>query len=333
MNKNFNPSVSVIIPAYNAGDMLHIALDSLMKQSYKRLEIILINDCSTDNTRSVIEDFVPGFKERGIVTKLISHRQNRGIAAARNTGLEYAEGEYIYYVDADDWIEPDAIELLVREAVSKDADIVGCSWFLSFERNERKMKQASFADPAEAIKNMLNGTMRWNLWLFMVRRSLYEKDQTRFISGMDMGEDLRVIIILFIRASRVSYLDKALYHYGQSNDQSLTKIYSDAHIREVTANVKEVEQCLSESRFAPHLRDSLCFLKLNIKLPLLISDRDEQYRAWLAWFPEVNNKVMDNGALPFRTRLLQWLAVKEQFWAVKLYYHGMIRFVYGKIYR
>lgn len=327
------PLVSVIIPVYNAETTIHIALESLIKQSYSKLEIVIINDHSSDHTSGVIQRYITVLENRGMLTKIIVHANNKGVASARNTGLEHATGEFIYYVDADDYLEADAIELLINEAVSKDADIVGCNWFLTFEKNERRMNQPSFASPKEAIQKMLNGSMRWNLWLFIVRRSLYVNKQIRFIPGKNMGEDLMVMVKLFTEASRVVYLDKALYHYGQSNNQSLTKIYSDSHIREVTANVEEVEQYLFSSKFSDPAEFNLNFLKLNIKLPLLISDQEEQYRIWLKWFPESNDKVMTNKALPFRTRFIQWLAVRKQFWAIKLYYRVVINFIYGRVYK
>lgn len=325
--------VSVIIPVYNAEHLLHIALGSLEKQDYSNLEIIMINDCSTDDTLKVIQRFIPVLEDRGMTVKVVSYRENQGVAAARNTGLAHATGEFVYYLDADDRIEPTALGLLVREAVSKNADIVGCNWFLTFEKNGRKMNQPSFTSSQEAIEKLLNGSMRWNLWLFMARRSLYEEHQVRFIPAMNMGEDLMVMVKLFVQADRVTYLDRALYHYRQSNGQSLTKIYSAEHIREVTANVEEVEQYLLRSRFAGQLGNNIAFLKLNIKLPLLISDQGQQYQNWLNWFPEANHKVMANKALPFRTRFIQWLAVKKQFWAIKLYYRVVIRFVYGRLYK
>ncbi|WP_219226485.1 glycosyltransferase family 2 protein [Pedobacter antarcticus] len=327
------PLVSVIIPVYNAENTLHIALESLKKQTYPQLEIIIVNDSSTDNTLNVIEGYIPVFENKGMRIKVISHEQNRGVATTRNTAIEHVTGEFIYFLDADDRIESNAIELLVEEAILKNADIVGCNWFLTFEKNERKMNQPSFNEPKEAIQKMLNGTMRWNLWLFMVRKSLYINHQIRFIPGMNMGEDLTVMIKLFVHASSVTYLNKALYHYGQSNDQSLTKIYSDVHILEVSTNVKEVEQYLFIHGFLDQLGNSMDFLKLNIKLPLLISDDEERYRTWLDWFPESNDKVMINKALPFRTRFIQWLAVREQFWAIKLYYRIVISFIYGRVYR
>lgn len=330
----FKPLVSVIVPVYNASNTLHIAIESLIVQTYLKLELIFVNDYSEDNSLVLLETFQKDFStDIDKLVKIISHEQNFGVAVARNTGLDNATGDYIYYLDADDRIDHNAIELIVEKALETQADIVGCNWFLTFEKNERKMNQPSFKTPWEAIQNILNGSMRWNLWLFMVRRSLYEDFQIRFIPGMNMGEDMMVMIKLFLKASKVTYLNKALYHYGQSNEQSLTRIYSEAHIQEVTANVMEVERCLLKSSFADQLDDNLDFLKLNIKLPLLISDQVEQYRRWLNWFPEANNKVMANKSLSFRTRLIQWLTVKEQFWAIKLYYRMVIRFVYGKLYK
>lgn len=327
------PVISIIIPVYNAQDTIYTALESVVNQAYRHLEVIIINDCSSDKTLGVIQDFLPLFENEGIGIQVINHENNRGVAAARNTGLDQATGKFVYYVDADDHIESDTIELLVKEAVSKDADIVGCNWYLTFDKNERKMNQSSFSTPSEAIKKILNGSMRWNLWLFMARRSLYENHQIRFTDGLNMGEDLTVTIKLFVHASSVSYINKALYHYRRSNKESLTQVYSDDHITQVTKNVLEVEKYLLKNNLTNQLGNSLDFLKLNIKLPLLISDQKEQYKRWLSWFPETNDMVMGNKAQPVRTRLIQWLAVQKQFWIIKLYYRVVIQFVYGTLYK
>ena len=81
-----------------------------------------------------------------------------------------------------------------NHAVKNNADIVGCEWFLSFERNERHMKQANVVTGDELFVKMAHGVMRWNLWLFMVRRSMYELPEMRFIEGMNMGEDMMVMM-------------------------------------------------------------------------------------------------------------------------------------------
>ena len=328
-----NPLVTIIIPVYNAAGNLPVALNALHKQQYCHLEIVMVDDGSQDNSLMIMDQYLPKLEQREMIVKIIRHEYNQGVAQARNTGLENATGDFIYFLDADDWLEPDALESLLEAAISQQADIVGCNWFLAFKHNERQMNQPTFKTPWQAIDAMLRGTMRWNLWLFLVRRSLYMDNQIRFTTGMDMGEDLLIMMKLFVRAGRVTHVDRPLYHYVQTNEQSLTKAYANEHFNQVTTNVKAVECQLLDSPYASQLGNGLNYLKLNIKLPLLISDQEEQYRRWLNWFPEANGQVMENKALPFRTRMIQWLAVKEQFLGLKLYYRFVIKFVYGVIYK
>lgn len=322
--------VSIIVPVYNAEKTLYICLDSLRDQTYKNLQIIFVNDSSTDNSLNVLNQFK---EDSGYQVDIISHERNRGVAAARNTGLNAVRGEFIYFVDADDAIDKNTIEESLDLAIKSTLDIVGFSWYLTFEKNERKMHQPSFSSPFGAIENMMQGTMRWNLWLFLFKTSLFKENDIKFIEGKNMGEDLMVAIKLFSKAERVGYLDRHFYHYGQSNTSSLTKTYSDSHIEQVTANVMEVEKYLKSSVFSNKIGNLINYLKLNIKLPLLISEKKSQYNKWLNWFPESNSYVMENKALPIRTRLLQLAAVKKQFWLVKLYNKVVLRLVYGVLYK
>ncbi|HIB8180971.1 TPA: glycosyltransferase family 2 protein [Elizabethkingia anophelis] len=327
------PLVSIIVPVYNAEDTLHIAIDSILAQTYQNVELVIVDDCSKDNTLNKLYKYKDGEINNNFSIKIISHETNKGVASARNTGLENASGEYIYYVDADDWIDDKTIEILIKEQQKNDSDIVGCNWYLSFNQNERRMNQPVFTSSLEAIQKMTNGTMRWNLWLFMGKRSLYEKYNIRFISGMNMGEDLMVMMRLFIHSNHVSFVNKALYHYGQSNNDSLTKTYSEKHRLEVAINLQKVEESINDSSFSHTIGDGINFLKLNIKLPLLISNKESDYKKWEEWFPEANPYVMKNIELPFRTRLLQWMAVKKQYWFLKMYYNIVIRYIYGIIYK
>ena len=326
--------VSVIIPVYNAEKTLPHCIASLYAQTYRNLELLFIDDCSTDNSLAVISEQVANAANAvGITVKILHHETNRGVAAARNTGLDAATGVYTYSVDADDWIESDTLESLVHEAEQKDADIVGHEWYLTFEQNERYMKQPTFSTPGDALRKIMGGVARWNLWLFFVRRSLYEQNRIRFIEGMNMGEDMMVMIKLLICAKNVAFLNKPFYHYVQANAHSLTRIYSQEHIRQVTANVYEVEKYIGEQGLGESLKRSVHFLKLNIKLPLLISDDEARYKQWLEWFSESNDYVMQNKLLPLRTRLIQWMATKKYWVVVKFYYRFVIRFIYGVIYK
>lgn len=328
-----NMTVSVIVPVYNASVTLKSCLDSLSRQTCHHLELLFVDDFSTDGSLDILVSYAKQYSTGDFVIKVLCHEWNRGVAAARNTGLENATGEYVYYVDADDFIEPDTLECLLKEAQEKELDIVGHEWFLTFKSDERYMKQPFYVTPIEALQLMMSGVMRWNLWLFLVRRSLYVENNIRFMEGMNMGEDMMVMMKLFVCAKRVAIINRAFYHYGQSNSGSLTKTYSAEHIRQVTNNVQEVERFISGSSYAGSLSEFIPFLKLNIKLPLLVTDDESRYRQWTGWFPEANGYVMKNKRLPLRTRLLQQVAVKRYDFLLKLYYRFVFKLVYGVIYK
>ena len=146
-----------------------------------------------------------------------------------------------------------------------------------------------------------------------------------------MGEDMMVMMKLFICAGKVGIVHRPFYHYRQSNPESLTKIYSQEHIIQVANNVYEVEKYVNASAYADSLIEFIPFLKLNIKLPLLITDDKSHYEQWLECFPEANCYVMNNKLLPLRTRIIQWMAVKRYFILLRLYYRTVFKLLYGII--
>lgn len=328
------PLVSIITPVYNAQETLERTLVSLRRQTYGHIEFICVNDASADLSLAMLQVFADAVgAQDGFSAKIISHTKNKGVSEARNTGLNHASGEFILYVDADDSLEPDAVESCMQEVQRGQADIVYFQWCLVFEKSERTMLQPYCASPLEAIQAMLAGRMRWNLWLFLVRRSLYEDHTIRFIPGANMGEDLLVTLKLFVHAARISLLDRILYHYRQDNAGSISKTFSMQHMREVETNILEVERYLRESKYAPEIGPGIDFLKLTIKLPLLVTGQKADYIRWTNWFSSSDRYILQNRAASPHTRLLQWFASKRQYWAVRVYYLLVLRFIYGVIYK
>lgn len=305
------------------------AIDSLCVQTLSGIELIFVDDHSVDGTLEILRSLLP--QKEGVQVTIVSHNENRGVAVARNTGLDHATGEYIYFVDADDYIEPTTLEKLYNKAHDSDADIVGCEWFLTFQNNERYMKQAHVTNGDELFLKMAHGVMRWNLWLFLVKRSLYETKGFRFIEKLNMGEDMMVMMKLSLHANKVEMIHEPLYHYIQTNSSSLTKNFS-AYRYQVTGNAEELGDYM-EKIGRNDMADAFMQLKLTLKLPLLISDKNEDYETWLNWFPESNSVVEGNKELSWRTRYIQKVAAKKYFWVLKLYYWLIIRLVYGIIYR
>ena len=326
------PKVSVIIPMYNVSEYVEECFSNLASQDLTDFEVVLIDDRSVDDTIVKALRAIECFARKDVEFTLISQESNMGVACARNRGLEQASGEYIYFYEADDRLEPNTLSSLYSEAKLQNAEIVGCEWYISFAQNERAIGQRDVHSGVELFKGFASGVIRWNLWLFMVRRSLYEKNKLRFLPGMNMGEDMMVMMKLALLSNRVSIIHKPLYHYSQTHNGAQTKNWSKEKRDQVTANVKEVE-AFCKQNFGRDFDLELDFLKQSIKLPLIISDRREDYRIWTDWFPESDKSIRNNKSLPIRTLGLQLAAANRQYWILWLYYKVINKFIYGIIYK
>lgn len=323
--------VSVIVPIYRVERFIVRCARSLLEQTLAEAEFIFVDDASPDDSFRLLQEEIARHPERNGQVKLVRHEKNLGLPAARNSGLAAARGEYVFHCDSDDFVDREMLDQLYRAAAAADADIVWCDWWLSFEKNERYMKQPDYATPFDALKGMLSGVMKFNVWNKFVRRRLYEEHQIRFPAGYGMGEDM-TMMRLFARARKVTCLPQAFYHYVQLNGSAFSKTYSDKHLEELRHNVSLLTEDLCRL-FGNRLEKELAFFKLDVKFPFLISDDPRKHALWQSWYPEANRYIMRNSALSLRSRCLQWLAWKRQFWVVRLYYQCVHRLVYGLIYR
>lgn len=324
--------ISLIIPVYNAEKTLPATLESIRAQRFRDFEVIFAEDAGTDGSAFLLEAFC---LESGLPCKLLRAEKNSGAAAARNRALEMAEGEYLAFADADDLLDPGMLELATAavDASEHQVDIVGWDWTLGLNQDGRYMRQADYTTPIEALRNLTGGTMRWNLWMFLVRRELIEQNGIRFIPGADIGEDMQFMLRAFLNARHVVQLHESLYRYNAVNSASISKQFSPEKRAQVETNFREVERCFAGSGFCRDYPDALADLKLFLKRPLLISADKCDYETWYAWFPEVNGRARERAALPAHTYLLQSMAARRCWLGVKLYYVLIHKFVYGILYR
>ena len=324
--------VSVIIPVYKVESFIERCIRSLMEQTLQEVEFIIVDDCSPDRSIPIVRSCIKNYSYRTV--SIITHPVNIGLPAARNTGLEKARGEYIYHCDSDDFLEPNALEEMYKKAKEHEADIVWCDWFLSFEKNERYMKQPCYDTPMDALKGMLSGAMKYNVWNKLVRRELYVENHITFPLGHGMGEDM-TMIQLFACAQKVSYLPKALYHYVRFNTNGFTQIHNqmdEKKLEDLRYNTLRTVQFIT-LKMGDRLKQELAFFQLEAKFPFLLSDDRESYKRWTNWFPEANSYIMQNRNISFRSRFLQYMASQGQFWYVWLYYRLFIKFIYVVLYK
>ncbi|MCZ6173750.1 glycosyltransferase [Campylobacter ureolyticus] len=204
-----NPLISIVVPVYNVEKYLKKCIQSIIEQTYKNLEIILVDDGSNDNSGKICDEFAQ--KDNRI--KVI-HKINGGQADARNKALDIMNGEWVSFVDSDDFVDKFHIENLYFQAVRNNSDICVCGFKIVNEdyKTIRSIK-VKFNDSLNgnlAFKYSLNSKIDPSLWNKIFKSSLF--DNTRFVKGI-YYEDRELIHRIFYKADRVSFLDSESYFY------------------------------------------------------------------------------------------------------------------------
>ena len=205
--------VSVIIPVYNAEKYLSEAIESVLHQTYTDLELLLIDDMSTDNSKEICSEYSE--KDSRIVI-LENNSDSHGPGPTRNIGLDYATGEYIYFMDADDWTDKKLLECAVNRMRETNADIV--QFGVIYERSDENKPERYFWRgkdllTKDEIKKDFSTYWKENrnsLWMYLFRR---EKVKSIRFENIIIGEDISYIMDALSNAEKIAYITKALYHY------------------------------------------------------------------------------------------------------------------------
>ena len=230
-NKNFNePLVSVIMPVYNAEEFLDKSVSSVINQTYKNLEILLIDDCSTDNSYNILKEYAN--KDNRI--KLFHNEQNKHVSATRNVGIKNATGKYLYFIDSDDFIDNDYIEHLVKTAEKENADIVVNMHIYKYYNNKKRLHNytKTFYEKKHLNQNELWIVKRSSVvWNKLYKRDLQEAYNILFPENVKLFEDSYFDIIMISRAKNIVFANaNSFYNYRIDNQNSLTKNINQAII-------------------------------------------------------------------------------------------------------
>lgn len=307
-------TLSIIIPVFNAEATLERTLNSLSGQLTPRTEVIFIDDGSTDASPSLLDAFASQWKD---ISRVV-HQENAGVAAARNRGIQEAKGDYLVCLDADDTFPEGALARILQLA-ENGADIIGWDWVNDTAGKLQRFWQADYNTPEEALKNLMGGTMKWNLWLFAIKRNLVIINNLQFVPGADMGEDMAIMLKAFSCAKTIHQVHEPLYCYNAANPSSISVRFDERRRDEVARNLASAASFLQTTPYAELSETYLPHLKLYIKRPLLIGFSLDNYRLWYQWMPEANPFADKNKVLPFRVRILQMMAAKRLWTGVWLY--------------
>lgn len=232
------PLLTVVIPVYNVEKYLKRCLESILSQEWKCYDILLIDDGSSDNSPQICDDYV---KEYDFIS--VIHKENSGLSEARNTGILHAKGEYVYFPDSDDWIEPQTFVELAEELESREFDII--SFNREFVKSEEEIilsepKTDQVYKGKEAFVKMLKHSYITGFANDKIyKKSLFIENNILFPKGK-YYEDLGTNYKLFLLANRVYATNQKYYHYLIDNPDSITQSWNEKKFRDMFEFYKEV---------------------------------------------------------------------------------------------
>ena len=199
------PKVSVIVPIYNVEKYLEKCINSLLSQTLEDIQIILVNDGSKDNSGNIAKEYEKNNKNRIIYVE----KENGGLSDARNYGLKYATGDFIAFLDSDDYIEKNAYEEMYNKAIEENADYVECDFIWEFPNKIRVDKQYPYKNKKEMLS-----FVRVVAWNKLIKRQLIIDNNLEFPKGLRY-EDVEFTYKLIPFINKFAYVDKPFIHYVQ----------------------------------------------------------------------------------------------------------------------
>lgn len=308
------PKVSLLLPIYNVEKYIENCAHSLFKQSYNNIEFIFVDDCSCDNSISILRNVMQQYPSRVKDVRILSHNRNRGVAIARNTAVEQALGEYLMYVDSDDYIATDAVSLLVQKMQETDADIVLADAYFVYEKRMSMHKVPLFESPQQYLELVLKRQVALSVWGKLFKKDLFS--DVRFVEGVNFGEDYSVLPCLIYNATKIAKVDVPLYYYIQYNANSYTRNLTLNSLNQVCAANEHIASFFSDKNidYEVLMLQSKLYLKLHL-LKSVYKDKN--------LLKEVMNRYMEVDAmsiqLPWPDRIVFYLSKRHWYSLLTIY--------------
>lgn len=336
-----NKLVSVIVPIYKVEKYLEKCINSIISQTYTNLEIILVDDGSPDNCGKICESF----KNKDSRIKVI-HKENQGLGMARNSGLEIATGDYVVFVDSDDWIDNNMIELMLLRSINENADIVVCGYKKCNEEKElQKVKTTDklriFDNKDDIIKyavcpilgqdeigeNYKSRSM--SVWINMYSMPLLKNNSLQFVSErIYLTEDLFFNLKALLYSNKIVFMPECLYSY-RYNPVSLSNGYRANKVELMQTMYNELYNILEKENLVPFIgkrveRSYIMRLRhaLMIFLEGPISQKEKKEKFKNAFEYPLTKRIISNYPMkkvPVKEKIMVFLMKQNSVWGLMFY--------------
>lgn len=285
-----NPLISVIIPVFNAAKYVEKCLISLINQTYKNLEIIVINDGSIDNSENIIREI-----KKNDSRIILINQGNGGVSFARNNGLKKASGDYIVFVDADDYVECDYVEVLYNSIKKNSTDIAICNFVINNENYRKKNNlETKLLNSEDATINMLLANDFDSSVCCKLIKSDIAKSEL-FCEKLLIAEDLLYYYNIFKKCDNISYVNKICYHYMQNENGAISTV-SDIKVENLNIFEKMISKCQNND-----IKNAICSKYVSTCFHLLSLDISKLSNSKIEFLKNVIKKY--RLTLPFKNNV------------------------------
>ena len=293
------PKISIVVPVYGVESYIEKCARSLFGQTLDDLEFIFVDDCTKDRSIEVVKKALLDYPNRSNQTFFLKHDCNKGLPAARKTGILAAHGEYIYHCDSDDWVDLKLCEEMYQVSVDNDYDFLISDYYVTIDGVDTIKKGCSGLDGFthdRIVRQMLPGRIPFMVWNKLIKLDLYKQIENYPTSTH--GEDLGLILQLALFAKRIGYIPNAYYHYIADSNTATHRLNEEKYLKnfyESINNAKLVDVFFKEHSTYNKYKDSIEYMKLIQRDRILPIIQDDKYFSlWKQTFPEINRHILLN---------------------------------------
>lgn len=306
--------VSICVPIYNVAAYIEECAESLFNQTYNNIEYIFVDDNSPDSSVQILCNVLDRYPQRKDAVRIIRHEENKGLACARITAIKSVTGKYILHVDSDDYLEADAVKLLVESAENNNAQVVIGQNYLVRNKQRVQAPKVNYEDKDVLIHKMLEMSVSPSIWGKLFAADLFSYDlDTMPVEGLNHGEDYATVPRLLYCAKTIAYLDEPVYNYRLINTFSYTSNFTEKSFQ----NLIKANEKLNHFFKDKYDKEFLDYCTLRLKVRMIKPDTFRFYPRINQLYPDVTRRMERRLAL--KERILLFLLRHNLFTLTRYY--------------
>ncbi|MFZ4725855.1 MAG: glycosyltransferase family 2 protein [Paludibacter sp.] len=267
-----NPKVSILIPVYKVSAYIERCAHSLFNQTFSNIEFIFVNDATPDDSIEKLNALIKLYPNLNQNIRILHHKKNIGTAEARYTALKVAKGEFILFVDSDDYIDTNMIEIMYNKAICENADIVVSDMFIEFKSKSIKFNDYLPSNKEDQLRNIIsNQKSTPSLCNKLVKKTIYQSPLIFHAHNMSYMEDRYMCFRIYYLADIIVKINQPFYHYIKYNSYSSTKTINSNHFTSMIYFWKSLEEFLQENKNFDKFADTVNLFKIKDKSKLMLS--------------------------------------------------------------